>query len=139
MTVERQRGDHPVQRQFSKGSNVKRFCGGFVLPLASLLFLLVHSVIAVRGFSTVPTTARGRTEISTIAVLPSHRSGSVPARIHKENHMRESRSTALLAGLFGEKTRIKNQNNTYISSTSVSEPSIRSWWNSQIFQYSFGI
>ena len=93
-----------------------------MLPLVSLLVLLVYSVVAVRGFSTVPTTVRGRTEISAIAALPSHRSGRVPYRIHKVDSIRESRSTLLLAGLFGEQTRIKNQNNTYISSTSVSEP-----------------
>lgn len=121
MTNERQSDEHPVQKYYVKNSTLNSFSRGYMLPLASLVFLSVYSFIAVRGFSTVPTTVRGPIKISTIAAVPSHERSIVSGSTHPIKSIRESRSTVLLAGLFGEQTKIKNQNNTYISATSVSE------------------
>ena len=125
MTNERPSDEHPVQKCSVKMSSLNLSGRGYLLPLASLVFLSIYSVIAVRGFSTVPTTVRGQTKISTIAAVPKHERSTAFGSTRPAKSIRETRSTVMLAGLFGEQTKIKNQNNTYISATSVSELWIR--------------
>jgi len=91
--------------------------------LVLLLSLSTFSSIAVRGFSILPTPTRvGVDTIPTTTSLLVDRRSIICGDKHQTSLIRRTSSTytasALFAGLFGEQTKAKNQNNTYVSSTS---------------------
>lgn len=98
-----------------------------MLLLVFLLLLPAFSVIAVRGFSIIPKTIRvGMNAIPAANTLPVDESDLIYGDKHKTTLIQRTTSTTttLFAGLFGEQTKAKNQNNTYVSSTSVSDSRI---------------
>ena len=109
-----------------KGSKLKLTRSKVMLPLIFLLLFPAFSVIAVRGFSIVPKTIRvGMNAIPAATTLPVDKSDPIYGNKRKTTLMQRTTrtTTALFAGLFGEQTTAKNQN-TYVSSTSVSDSQI---------------
>eukprot|EP00533_Pseudo-nitzschia_delicatissima_P002107 CAMPEP_0116081914 /NCGR_PEP_ID=MMETSP0327-20121206/2456_1 /TAXON_ID=44447 /ORGANISM="Pseudo-nitzschia delicatissima, Strain B596" /LENGTH=510 /DNA_ID=CAMNT_0003572691 /DNA_START=327 /DNA_END=1859 /DNA_ORIENTATION=- len=77
--------------------------------------------MAVRGFSIVPKTIRvGMNAIPAATTLPVDKSDLICGDKSKTTLIQRTTktTTTLFAGLFGEQTKAKNQNNTYVSSTS---------------------
>ncbi len=110
-----------------RGSKLKLTVDKVVLPLVFLFLLPAFSVMAVRGFSIVPKTIRvGMNAIPAATTLPVDKSDLICGDKSKTTLIQRTTktTTTLFAGLFGEQTKAKNQNNTYVSSTSVSDSRI---------------
>ncbi len=117
-------------KHYSDRSNLSRRTNEYILCRSVFLLLLSTFLsIAVRGFSIIPTPTRmGLHTIPTTTSLLVDTSGTVWGDKHQTSLIQKTASacttTMLFAGLFGEQTKAKNQNNTYVSSTSVSDTRI---------------
>ena len=103
--------------------NSRREAVDFLLPLISLVVL--YWAVAAQAFLTTPPnrgTKRDITPATTVTVAHwSDTTKPFGTVNHKTDSIKRSVATvALQAGLFGEQTKFKNQNQTYISPTSVS-------------------